>query len=72
MNHWDAKWMDTMNENNVERDLEDRYMDDIRVVMMCLGLDGDGRRMDFIGEKSGRSRMMHLRRQQRTGSSWTP
>jgi hypothetical protein len=36
MNHWDAEWMNTMDENNVERDLEDRYMDDIRVVMMCL------------------------------------
>jgi hypothetical protein len=36
MNYWDAKWMASMNENNVERDLEDRYMDDIRVVMMCL------------------------------------
>ena len=33
MNHWDAEWMDTMDENNVERALEDRYMDDIREFM---------------------------------------
>ena len=28
--------MTKMTENNIERDLEDRYMDDVRVVMMCL------------------------------------
>ena len=36
MNYWDAKWMASMNENNVEKDLEDRYTDTIRVVRMCL------------------------------------
>ena len=36
MNHWDAKWMELMDENNIKRDLEDRYMDDIRVIAMAL------------------------------------
>ena len=36
MNHWDAKWMELMDKNNIKRDLEDRYMDDIRVIAMAL------------------------------------
>ena len=36
MNYWDKKWMNLMNINNIERDLEDRYMDDIRVMLMAL------------------------------------
>ena len=36
MDCWDAGWMAVMDENNIQRDLEDRYMDDIRIIMMCL------------------------------------
>ena len=36
MNFWDAKWMNVMEENQISRDLEDRYMDDIRVILMAL------------------------------------
>ena len=36
MNFWDARWMEKMRENQIARDLEDRYMDDIRVILMAL------------------------------------
>lgn len=36
MNYWDRKWRDMMNKNNINRDLEDRYMDDIRIVLMAI------------------------------------
>ena len=75
MNHWDSRWMDAMNENNVERDLEDRYMDDIRVVMMCLKAGWRWHEDELDLAKNGRSRIWQLKRQQKTGaagSSWTP
>ena len=33
---WDKKWMEKMDANNVTRDLEDRYMDDVRIVLMAI------------------------------------
>ena len=39
MNFWDAKTMEAMNNNNIKRDLEDGYMDDIRIILMSLKED---------------------------------
>ena len=36
MNFWDKKWKEKMEDNNIKRDLEDRYMDDIRVILMAI------------------------------------
>ena len=36
MNYWDEKWKEMMVNNNIKRDLEDRYMDDIRVILMAI------------------------------------
>ena len=38
MNFWDGKWKELMTINNIKRDLEDRYMDDIRVILMAIRL----------------------------------
>ena len=36
MNYWDGKWIEAMRDNNIKRDLEDRYMDNIHVILMSI------------------------------------
>ena len=36
MNYWDGKWMEAMRDNNIKRDLKDRYMDNIHVILMSI------------------------------------
>ena len=35
MNFWDKKWKEIMDKNNITLDMADRYMDDIRAILMA-------------------------------------
>ena len=69
--------MEAIRDNNIKRDLEDRYMDDIRVILMSIKSrrGGDGSRADCTGAESGNKKMRRKvtpRKQERAESSWIP
>ena len=72
----DGKWIEAIRDNNIKRDLEDRYIDDIRVILKCQSRgDGDGSRTDYTGAESGNKKMRRKvtpRKQERAEYSRIP